>query len=77
MPSKSSQRINTATSAAILGMIEHLKLDKILGKEATPERQCVLGMIVARIIRPHSKLATTTQLEDYVNPECLGLEGNQ
>lgn len=60
--------------AAILGMIEHLKLDKILGKEATPERQCVLGMIVARIIRPHSKLATTRSWKTTSIPECLGLE---
>jgi transposase len=60
--------------AAVLGMIEHLALDKILGKEAMPERQCVLGMIAARILRPHSKLATTRSWKATTIPESLGLE---
>ena len=59
--------------AAVLGTIRNLGLDEILEKHATPERQRVLGMITARILRPESKLATTRSWKSTTIPEELGL----
>jgi transposase len=60
--------------AAVLGMIRKLGLDEILENRAFPERQRVLGMIAARILRPESKLATTRSWKATTLPEELGVE---
>jgi len=48
--------------AAVLGTLKRIGLDRVLGRQATPERRAVEGMIVARILDPRSKLATARGL---------------
>lgn len=44
--------------AAALGTVRRLGLEPILSRSRCPERDLVVGMIVARILEPSSKLAT-------------------
>lgn len=44
---------------AVLATIHHLGLDKLISAKRTRQRDLVLAMIVERLIRPCSKLATT------------------
>ena len=44
---------------AVLEMIHHLGLDTLISAKRTRQRDLVLAMIVERLIRPCSKLATT------------------
>jgi transposase len=60
---------------AVLGTIRNLGLDVVLDRKATPERQLVLAMIAARILRPQSKLATTRSWNTTTIAEELGIEG--
>lgn len=45
--------------AAVLAMLRAQGLDRLLGPRASRERDLVLAMIVARVLDPRSKLATT------------------
>ncbi len=49
--------------AAVLGTIKNLGLDRIIEAKASVNRQRCLAMIVARIIAPRSKLATSRAFE--------------
>ena len=44
--------------AAVLGTLRKLGLDRIIGPDACPERDRVLGMVAARVVHPGSKLGT-------------------
>ncbi len=63
--------------AAVLGTLRKLKLEAMLGV-ASRERDCVVAMIVARIIAPGSKLATSRALAKETKTstlaELLGVE---
>lgn len=63
--------------AAVLGTLRKLKLEAMLGV-AGRERDCVVAMIVARIIAPGSKLATSRALAKETKTstlaELLGVE---
>ena len=48
--------------AAVLGTLKTLRLDRLIVRQDSPERQCVLALIVARILHPGSKLATARGL---------------
>jgi transposase len=48
--------------AAVLGTLRRLGLERILARTPCAERDLVVGMIVARILDPSSKLATTRGL---------------
>jgi transposase len=48
--------------AAVLGTLNQLGLDRIISAETCSERQLVVAMIVARILKPDSKLATARGL---------------
>ena len=48
--------------AATLGTLRQLGLDRLIDPKASPQRQRVLAMIVARILHPGSKLATARGL---------------
>lgn len=48
--------------AAVLGTLRQLGLDRILSPQRGPERDLVTAMIVARILKPGSKLATARGL---------------
>jgi transposase len=45
--------------AAVLGTLRAQRLDKLLDREASRERDLAVAMIAARVIDPRSKLATT------------------
>jgi len=50
--------------AAVLGTLRKLKLDTLIDSEPSEERNRVMGMIVARILDPRSKLATARGLDE-------------
>ncbi len=57
---------------AALGTLRRLGLDTLIAARRTPERERVLGMIVARILDPRSKLATARGLADETLSSTLG-----
>ena len=58
--------------AAVLGTLRKLEVEQLIAVERSRERDLVVAMIVARIINPGSKLATTRGL----NPEtCVSTLG--
>jgi len=65
--------------AAVLGSLKNTGLHQLIHEENTRERRLVLAMIVARIIEPRSKLATSRGMNDETCSsslaEILGLEG--
>ena len=48
--------------AAVLGSLRKLRLDRLIAPDASPERERVIALIVARILAPGSKLATARGL---------------
>jgi Transposase DDE domain len=58
--------------SAVLGVIEKIGLDRLLGPHANRPRDLVLAMIVSRIIAPASKLATTKGLNPMTATTSLG-----
>ena len=58
---------------AVLEMIARLKLDQVISSQPCRERDLVLAMIVARLIDPCSKLATTRQWHSTTLAEELGV----
>jgi Transposase DDE domain len=65
--------------AAVLGSLQQLKLDDILGRESSRTHKLVVAMIAARILDPASKLATARALHSDTLTSSLsvylGLEG--
>jgi hypothetical protein len=57
--------------AAVLGTLRRLGLERILFRTACPERDLVVAMIVARILEPSSKLATTRGLRQETATSSL------
>ncbi len=57
---------------AVLGTMVRLGLDKILGAKDSRNKALVMGMIVARIIEPCSKLATARGLGEETLSTTLG-----
>lgn len=49
--------------AAVLGTLRQIGLEKLLASRASRQRDLVLGMIVARLVEPSSKLATARALK--------------
>jgi hypothetical protein len=58
--------------AAVLGMLRHIGLDRILGPAGNRPRDLVIAMIVARLIAPASKLATARMLDPATAASSLG-----
>ena len=48
--------------AAVLGTLHNWHLDRLFGKQADRNRDLVVAMIVARVLLPASKLATSRAL---------------
>ena len=48
--------------AAVLGTLKALRLDRLIARQDSPERQRALALIIARILHPGSKLATARGL---------------
>lgn len=60
--------------AAVLGTLKALGLDSLLASRPCRERSLVVAMIVARIVQPASKLATTRALREETATTSLGRE---
>jgi transposase len=59
---------------AVLGTLKSAGLEAILASRPSRERSLVVAMIVARILRPASKLATARALQEETATTSLGLE---
>ena len=60
--------------AAVLGTLKALDAESLLASRPCRERSLVVAMIVARIVQPASKLATTRALRDETATTSLGRE---
>ena len=60
--------------AAVLGSLRDLGVDTILASRPSRERDLTIGMIVARVIRPGSKLATARAFQDETARTSLAVE---
>lgn len=60
--------------AAVLGTLKALDVESLLASRPCRERSLVIAMIVARIVQPASKLATTRALRDETASTSLGRE---
>jgi len=58
--------------AAVLGMVRKLGLERMIASRSCPQRKLVVAMIVARIVRPGSKLATARGLDQATRTSTLG-----
>jgi hypothetical protein len=61
--------------AAVLGMLRSLGLDGLLDRRPSRQRDLAIGLIVARVLTPASKLATARMLGQSTLGEVLGLAG--
>jgi transposase len=59
---------------AVLGTLKRLGMEELLSSRPCRERSLVVAMIVARILQPGSKLATTRALRDETATTSLALE---
>ena len=57
--------------AAVLGTLHQLKLETLLAPQSSPERKRVVGMVVARLLDPRSKLATARGLGEETRSSTL------
>lgn len=60
--------------AAVWGTLKNLSLDSVLGSRPSRQREVAMGMIVARVIGPASKLATARAFKDETASTSLSLE---
>jgi len=60
--------------AAVLGSLRRIGLENLLGSRPSPQRSLTVGMIVARVIEPRSKLATFRGLSEQTATSSLALE---
>ena len=60
--------------AAVKKMFEDLDMDSLISPVPSRERDLVKAIIISRIIKPQTKLATTRSWHDTTLPELLGIE---
>ena len=60
--------------AAVLGTVRRIGLERVLASQRSPARDRVVGMIVARILSPDSKLATARGLDAATASSTLAQE---
>jgi len=58
---------------AVLTAMRRLKFPELISPKKSRQRDIVVGMIAARILRPQSKLATTLWWNDTTLPKTLGI----
>jgi transposase len=58
---------------AVLNTMNRLGFEKLIASRPSRERDLVVGTVVARVIEPDSKLATTRSWHDTSLPEILGV----
>ena len=59
---------------AVLQALRRLSLPRLLDSRSSPERDLVVAMIAARVLAPHSKLATTRWWHNTTLPAVLGVQ---
>ncbi len=59
---------------AVMIAMRRLGFDKLIASKASPERDRVVGLVVARILQSQSKLATSRWWLDTTLPQTLGLQ---
>jgi hypothetical protein len=59
---------------AVLGMLRQLGLDRMLAARPRRERELVVGMVVMRVLKPSSKLATTRNWQASTLAQTLGVK---
>ena len=60
--------------AAVMKAFEDLDMDNLISPVPSRERDLVKAMIISRVIKPQTKLATTRSWHDSTLPELLGIE---
>ena len=60
---------------AVAQAMQRLDFAKLLASRPCQERDLVLAMIAARVLAPHTKLATVRWWDDTTLPETFGVEG--
>jgi transposase len=60
--------------AAVLGTLGHTGLDRLLASRPSRERSLVVALIVSRVLKPASKLATARALKEETAASSLSLE---
>src|SRR5665647_2404154 len=77
VPAEAAWRIVRSTPhghvAAVLGMLRSLGLEALLDRRASRSRDLALGMVVARLLAPCSKLATARTLGQSTLGSVLGV----
>ncbi len=68
----SASRSHGAVQAVAVAM-QHLGFASVIGSKACPERDRVLAMVAARIVAPHTKLATTRWWHSTTLAEQFGV----
>lgn len=58
---------------AVLTAIRRLKVPELISSKKSRQREIVIGMIAARILKPQSKIATTLWWDDTTLPKTLGI----
>ena len=58
---------------SVLGLLRRLELDRLISSTPSRERDLVVGMIVNRLLRPASKLATTRLWQATTLAEVMGV----
>ena len=61
--------------AAVLGVLRATGLERLIDPRRSRERDLVVGMLVARLLAPGSKLATARRLAQTTLGATLGIEG--
>ena len=57
--------------AAVLGTLKRLRLDRLIARQRSPERDRAVAMFVARVLAPGSKLATARNLAEATAADSL------
>ena len=60
--------------AAVMKAFEDLNMDSLISPVPSRERDLIKAMIISRIIKPQTKLATTRSWHDSTLAELLGIE---
>ena len=73
-PLRSSPPLTTATSRPYCSLCaDLLGFAPLLGARPSPQRERVVAMVAARLLEPHSKLATTRWWHNTTLPPTLGV----
>ncbi len=61
--------------SAVVSTMKRLGFDSLLASRSSHQRELALAMIAARVLQPHTKLATTRWWHDTTLPQIFGIGG--